>query len=117
MPAAVVDGNPGRWKIRIGKCPDGDAHAAALAFFGVEDGRPADRTEPESEPGALVAGTDVFGGGSEDLERPGEAGQGREDAAGSLLAGEAMANTDAPRLAFDLDAQLSAKAGGCTGRH
>ena len=87
VPAAVVDGNPGRRKMRIGKRPDGDADAIVVAFFGVEDGCSADRAEPEYEPGALVPDSDVFGGGSDNLERSGEAGQGRKDAAGPLLAG------------------------------
>jgi len=94
--------------VRVGKRADGDAHGIVVTLFAVEDGGPADRAEPESELGAPISDSDVFGGSSEDFERSGEARQRCEDAAGSLLTGEAVANADSARFAFDFNAQLSA---------
>jgi hypothetical protein len=117
MPAAVVDRDLRRRKRGIGKRPHGDTHRVVAALFGVEDGRPADRTEPEDESGALIADARVFSRSAEDLERSSEARQCGEDAAGPSLAGEAIADADASRLAFDLNAQLSAGAGSRSGGH
>ena len=117
MPAAVVDRILRRWKVRISKRTHGDAHRLIVPFFGVEDGSPTDRAEPEYELGSLIADTDVFGGGTEDFERSREAGQCCEDTAGPLLAGEAMAKADSSWFAFDLNAQLPAGTRGCSGRH
>jgi hypothetical protein len=94
--------------VRVGKRTDGDAHRIIVPFFAVEDRGPADRAEPESELGALIPDPNVFGGAAEDFERSGEARQRCEDAAGSLLTGEAVANADSARFAFDFNAQLSA---------
>jgi hypothetical protein len=88
-----------------------------VTFLGVEDVSPADRTEPESEPGSLIADANVFGGLTEDFERRGEAGQCREDTAGPSLAGKAVANANSSGLAFDLNAQLPAGTSGGSGRH
>jgi hypothetical protein len=88
-----------------------------VTFFGVKDVSPANRAEPESEPGSLIPDANVFRGGTEDFERSGKAGQGREDAAGSSLAGEAVANANSSGLAFDLNAQLPAGTRGGSGRH
>jgi hypothetical protein len=52
----------------------------------------------------LIADTNVFGGGTGDFERSREAGQCCEDAAGPLLASEAVANANASWIAFDLNA-------------
>jgi hypothetical protein len=112
-----VDGNSRRWKVRISERTHGDAHRLTVAVFGVEDGSPANRAEPEYEPGSLIPDANIFGGGTEDFERCREAGQRREDTAGPLLAGEAVANANASWLAFDLNAQLPTEAGGCSGRH
>jgi hypothetical protein len=117
MSAAVVDGNARRWKGGVSKRTHGDAHSLMVTFLGVENGRPTDWAESEYEPGALIPGTDVFGGSSEDLERSREAGQGGEDTAGPLLAGEAVANADCSWFALHLNAQLSAGTRGCSGRH
>jgi hypothetical protein len=67
--------------------------------------------------GSLIPDTDVFGGGTEDFERTREAGQCCEDTAGPLLAGEAVANANYPGFTCDLNAQLSAGARRCSGRH
>jgi len=106
--AAVVNGNPRRRKAWIGKRADGDAHRLIVTLFAVEDSSPTNRAKPEDESGSLVPDTHVFGGRTEDFERSREAGQCREDTAGPLLAGEAVANADAAWFAFDLNAQLSA---------
>jgi hypothetical protein len=79
-----------RWEPRVGERANRDAHGLVVTFFGVEDRRPANWAESENETGAVVADASVFGGGAEDLKRNWEARQCREDAAGSLLAGEAM---------------------------
>ena len=52
MPAAVVDGNLGRWKGGIGKRAYSDAHGIIVTFFGVKDGGSADWAKSEDEPGS-----------------------------------------------------------------
>jgi hypothetical protein len=94
-----------------------DTHRIVVTFFRVEDGSSTNRAEPEYELRSLIADANVLGGGTEDFERSGEAGQRCEDTAGPLLAGEAMAEADSSWFAFDLNAQLSARARGCSGRH
>jgi len=114
---AIVDRDPWRRKARVGKRTHGDAHGFLVTLFSVEDVGPADWAEPELEPGTLIAGADVFGGGTEDFERSRKARQCCEDTAGPLLAGEAVANANASWFAFDLNAQLSAVTRPCSGRH
>jgi hypothetical protein len=53
---------------------------------------------------APIPDSNVLGGSTEDFERSREAGQCREDTAGPLLAGEAVANANSSWLAFDLNA-------------
>ncbi len=117
MPTAVVDGILRWWKVRVSKRTHGDAYRLIVTVFGVEDGSPTDRAEPEDELGSLIPDTNVFGRGTEDFEWSREAGQCCEDTARPLLAGEAVANANSLWLAFDLNAQLSAGARGCSGRH
>ena len=83
----------------------------------MEDGSPTDWAESEDELCALVPDTDVFGGGTEDFERSGEAGQCCEGAAGPSLAGETVTNANASWFARDVNPQLSARTRGCSGRH
>ena len=108
MPAAVVDGNCRRWKVRVGKCTHSDADSAIFADFGVVDGSPTNGAKPEDELGTLVPDTNVFGGIAKDLEGRVEAGQCREHTAGSLLAGETVADANASWLALNSNSQLSA---------
>ena len=70
------------------KPPTATATIVLLTLLGVEHVGPADRAEPESEPGSLVADPYVFGCRAEDLVRGREAGQRRKDAAGPPLTGE-----------------------------
>jgi hypothetical protein len=114
---AVVDGDPGCGKGRVGKSTHGHAYGFVVAVFGAKDVRAADRAEPEYEPGPLIADTNVFGGGSKDFEWSWEAGQRREHAASSALAGETVANANSFWVAFDFNAQLPAGTRGCSGRH
>jgi hypothetical protein len=72
--AAVVDRDLRRWEGRISKRTHGDGDGVIVTLFGMEDGSPTDWTEPEYELGALIADTNVFGRGTEDFERSGEAG-------------------------------------------
>jgi hypothetical protein len=108
MPATVVDGNCGQWKVRVGKRTDSDTDSAIFANFGVEDGSSTNGAEPEDELGTLVPDTNVFGGVAKDLEGRVEAGQCGEHTAGPLLAGEAMADANASWLALNSNPQLSA---------
>ena len=66
---AVVDGNLRRRKVRVSKRTHGDAHRLIVTVFCMEDGSPTDWAEPEDEIGSLIADANVFGGGTEDLER------------------------------------------------
>ncbi len=68
----------------------------------------ADRAEAESESRAGVARAHVLGRMARDSVGRPEARQRGEDAAGTALAFQAMADTDATRLANHLDAQLTA---------
>ena len=117
VPTAVVDGNARRWKVRVSERANGNAHRLIVTVFGVEDGSPTNRAEPEYKLGSLIPDANIFGDGTEDFERSGEARQCCEDTAGPLLAGEAVAEADSSRLTFDLNAELAARAGGCSGRH
>jgi hypothetical protein len=81
------------------------------------EGRAAAGAEAEDEASALIACAQVFGAGAEGLIRGGEGGEGREDTAGALLAGEAMADPDAEGRALDGDAAVAADAGGGAGRY
>lgn len=101
MPAAVVDGELRGREAGVGKSAHGDAYPVNFPCFGVEEIGPADRAEPENELCPLVAGTDIFGGRAYDLVGSGEAGQGGEHTAGSLLTSKAVANADSGRLALD----------------
>jgi hypothetical protein len=117
MSTAIVDGNLGRWKIRVRKRTHGNAHELTFTVLGVENSSPTNRAEPECEPGSLIPDTNIFGRGTEDLEGSGEAGQCRENTARPVLAGQTVANTHSAWLTFDLDTKLPAGAGGCSGRH
>jgi hypothetical protein len=76
-----------------------------------------DRAEPEYELRSLVPDPNVFSGGANDPERRAKTGQRGKDAAGSLLAGEAVADAYPAGFALNLNAQLSAGAGGSSGWH
>ena len=117
MPAALVYGKSRCGKAGVGKRAHGDAHRLSVTVSGVEDGGSTNWAKPEYESCSLIPDTDVFGGGTEDFERSREAGQCCEDTAGPLLTGKAVANANSTRFAFDLNAQLSAGARGCSGRH
>src|ERR1700733_5903412 len=117
MPAAIVDGPLRGWKLPVSESAHGDAHGLSVAFFGVKDGRAANRAEPEGEPRALIPDPNMFGGVAIDPERCIKASERRENAAGSTLAGEAVADAHAARLALDLNAQLPAGTGCGSGRH
>lgn len=108
MPSAVVDGYLRRRKRWVREGTDRDAYRILPALFRMEEGSSADRTEAKGEARALVADARVLGGRAEDLVGRGETGQRGEHAAGSLLAREAMTESDTPRLAVHQDAQLAA---------
>jgi hypothetical protein len=109
MSATVVD-RILRWrKVRVGEGAHGDSHRRLfVTFFGVEHGRPADRAEPEPEPGALVTRANVLGGGAKDLIGCSEGGQCGEDTARPTLTGEAVANADSEWFTLNFNTQLSA---------
>jgi len=118
MPAAVIDGHCRRRESWIGEGPHGDTdRCARLSLFRVEKVGAADRAKSESEPGALITRADIFGGGALDPIGCGESGEGRKDAAGSLLTGKAVAKADTERFTLNLDAQLATGARGCSRPH
>jgi hypothetical protein len=116
MPAAVVHRRSWCRKVRVREGTHRDADRLPDALLGVKDGRPADGTEPENEPRSVIANTDIFGSGSEDLEWSGKSRQRRENAAGPLLAGETVTHADSG-FAPDLNPQLPAAAGCHSGIH
>jgi hypothetical protein len=108
-----------RWgKAWVGEGAHGDTHRRfVVTFFGVEHGRPADRAEPEPEPGFAVANANVLSCGAEDLIGRGEGGQRGKHTARPTLTGKAVAHADAERLALNFDTQLTAGTRGCPGTH
>jgi len=117
VPATVVDRVWGRWKVGIGECTDGDADAAQFALLGVEEVCSADGTEAKPELGALITGSDVLRGLAEDPVGARKTCKCCEDAARSLLAGKAMADTDEARFTFNFDTELPTVTRSCSGRH
>src|SRR6185437_1563352 len=84
---------------------------------GVKDRRTAPRAKPKDERAFLIPDTSELGRGAEDLERRGEAGQRRKNAASSTLASEAMTNTHASWLAVHFNTQLSTRTVRCSRCH
>src|SRR5215510_11040425 len=117
MTSAIVDRVPGCRKVGIGECADGDANTFQFALLGVEEVCSADRTEAEPKLSALIAGADVLCGLTEDPVWGRKACKCCEDAACSLLAGEAMADTDEARFTFNFDTELPTVTRSCSGRH
>jgi hypothetical protein len=117
MPAAIVNGDTGRRKVRIGKRTHGDAHRIIASVFGVEDGSTADWTKSKGELGSLVADTHVLRCGAENVEWSVKAGQCSERTSRPSLAGKAVTNPNALRFAFDFNAQLSTGTTGRPGMH
>jgi len=112
MPPAMIDGDLRGRKIRIGKATDRHGYRARfMSFFGVEEIGAADGTEPESEARALIPSADIFGCDAAHLVMRPKACECGEDATGPALASETVAYTDAPRLAFKRDGQLTARTG------
>ncbi|AIY39402.1 hypothetical protein LT85_0242 [Collimonas arenae] len=83
----------------------------------MKDRRAADWAKPEHELRALVSGAQVFRSDAGDTVRRGETGQCSEDATGSALARQAIADTDATRFAVDVDTKLATRAGSGSGCH
>jgi hypothetical protein len=113
MPPAIVDRIAGCRKVGVGECSIGCSHRSpprCVKFV-------PDWAETEPELGTLIAGTDVFRGSAQDSVWTSEACQCCEDAACSLLAGEAMAYSDEARLTFNLDAKLPTVARSRARRH
>jgi hypothetical protein len=108
--AAVVDGNLRRWKFRIGERSHRDTNGRVVADLGVENSRTAHRTKPEQEPRSLIADAKILCGLAIYFERSREAREGSENTARASLASKTIADTDAARLAFDLNSQLAAGA-------
>ena len=100
-----------RWRERgIGKGADRNAHAARYTFLRVKDIGAAHGAETEAKACALIARSDILGGATGNSVRRGEARDGCEDAAGALLTGETVTDTDDSGLTLDVDAKLSAMA-------
>ena len=117
MPTTLVNRHLRCRKARVGKRSDCNAHGRVIALFRMEHGRPANRTEPEYELSALIADTNVLGGGTGDSKGCGEARQRRKYTAAPSLAGEAVAHADVARRTVDFNAQLPAGTRGRSGRH
>jgi hypothetical protein len=108
MPAAVVDGNLRRWKLRIGERSHRDTHGFVVADLGMENSRTAHGAKPEQELRSLIADAKILCGLAVHLERSREAREGSENTARASLASKTIADADAARLAFDLNSQLAA---------
>jgi hypothetical protein len=96
--------------LRVGERSHGDTHGLVVAHFRVEDIRTAHGTKPEQELRPLIADPEILCRVTENLERRRKARNSGEDAACSPLARKAIADADAARLAFDLNAKLAAGA-------
>jgi hypothetical protein len=108
MPAAVVNRNLWRWKLRIGERSHGDTDGLIVTDFGMKDGRTAHGAEPEEKLRSLIADAKILRGVTVHFERSSEAREGSENTACALLASKTIADADAARLAFDLNTQLPA---------
>lgn len=117
MPTAFVDGILWRRKLGIGERAYRDHHETFLAFGGVKHVAPANRTKPEAECRAVIAGTHVFGSDAGNVIRNRISGKRGENAAGSLLAGKAMTNSGAQRFPLHFDPKLSATTGSRSASH
>jgi hypothetical protein len=104
----------GCWKAGIGKRSNGHADTVCLAFLGVEEVRPADWAKPKPELGTVIAGADVFRSVAEYFVRGRKTRERCEDAAGPLLAGQAMTDAYNSRFSLDFDAKLPAVTGRCS---
>ena len=103
MTATVIDRNLRRRKIWIRERAHGNAHGLRIANFGMKQRGSAHRTEPEDEPGTLIANARVLGRLTMDLVRRGKSGKRGKDTACSTLTGETIADADASGLAIDFD--------------
>lgn len=117
MAAAVVHGDARRRKPRIGESTDRNAHRAVPSFFGVEQVRPADGTEPEPELRATVARTNVLSSVARHSVRRSKRSQGGKDGTRTALALQAVADADSQRFARHFDAKLAAGTGSDASRH
>jgi hypothetical protein len=105
----VVNGDSGHRKAWVSEGAHGDADRLIAALLGMEHRSAANWTESESEFSSLVPDPDVLGYVAEDFKRTRKAGQFGESTASPSLTGEAVAEPNALRFAFDLNAQLSAR--------
>jgi hypothetical protein len=113
--SAIVDRVTGCRKVGIGEGADGDANTFQFALLSVEEVCSADGTEAEPELSALITGADVLCGLAEDPVWGRKACKCCEDTACSLLAGEAMADTDKAWLTFNFDTELPTVTRSCSG--
>lgn len=108
MSPAIVDRVAWGRKVGISECPNGHADTLNLTFLSMEEICPADWTETEPKFSALITAAHVFRSLAEHFVWSRKARECREDAACSLLAGKAMADTDNSGLAVDFNAKLAA---------
>jgi len=95
--------------------PNGHADTVHLALFGMEDRCSAHWTEAKPELGTLITESDVLRGLAEDPVWSRKTCKRCEDAASSLLAGEAMADADKARFTLYFDAKLPTVTRSCPG--
>ena len=103
MTATVIDRNLRRREIWVRECPYGNAHGLGIAIFRVKQRGPTNRTEPEDEPGTLIADPRVLSRSTIYLVRCIKSCERGKDTAGSTLASEAMADADTSWLTFYFD--------------
>ena len=115
MSSAIVNRIAGWRKVGISESSDGHANTVYLSFLGVEEVGSANWTKAEPEPGTLITGPHVFRGLAEDPVGGRKACECCENAARSLLAGEAMADADNARLPLNFDAKLPTVTRSCPG--
>jgi hypothetical protein len=83
------------WEVRICKAADRDRYEPILiTFFRVVKVGPAYGAESKTETGALISSANIFTGFTSHPIIWFKPGKGCEDAAGALLAGEAVADAD-----------------------
>lgn len=112
MTATVIHRVLRWWKTRISKRANRNRYPLVFVpLLGVEHGGSADRAEPEPELGSLISGAHVLRRVAGDFVRRQEASQRCEHTSRAALAGQAVAHTNALRLALNFNAQLTTAAG------
>lgn len=110
MSSAFINGILRRRKVWVGERANRDSNPRLfMTFLRVKDIRPADRAEPELEPGSVVPCAYILGGNAENLIRCRKSCKGCKHTPCTTLAREAVTNTHSIGFTLNLNTQLAAE--------